>query len=1053
MLCPVLIGRGDELEVLTAALDRALAGRGGAVFITGDAGIGKSRLTADVTRLAAARGVQVLTGRSTQAAIPVPYRPVEEALLGAARAGTGPDSSGICDYRAALGVLVPEWSRPGDGAADVTPVVIGEALLRMLAHMSAGGSGGSSPRADTARQGGLLVLEDLHWADPESLAVIEYLVDNIAAANVLCLFTLRDSGPSPALDLMQSAAARRVATRLRLPRLRDDAVWQMAAACLDIPDTPTAVRQLLAASDGLPFAVEEILAAAVSSHKLTRDGSGWRVDDEMPIRVPDSIAGSVRSRLAALGPEVSSVLVSAAVLGRQFDSTLLPAIAGISEARLLDALRRATEVQLIKPVAADAAAFRFRHSLTRDAILADLLPPDLAGRSIAAAEAIEQAHPGLPGSWCELAAELRAAAGQLPQAARLLLIAGRRAVLKGAVTSAVAAMHEARAVLAESSADTSGLRIEVDEVLAEALYLAGDSKQLEPLARDLVTRLEAAGADPRRQVLVRLRAASTRPEDNPAAAAEHLEAAGVIASRLRDDELGSWVDAVAARAALAGGDLRRAEDLARRSLAIAGVRGSSPGVSTAGVRGSSPGVSTAGVRGSSPRIGTAEAAGLSGWAAEVALEALEVIGRTERARDVGAARATFERSREIADRNGLGIWQIRARHELATVDMLSDGSTAELEAVRELAHQAGAICIASATELQLANLLSLGPDLDQALSIARTCERSAARIRALRIRAMAICLQANVAAIRGDQEDLGRSVARAEDILPADPEILATTWGESRVLAALFRDDVDQAIAASAAASEFGRRAPPEPSRSPGSYSVLQAPLLAPRRALSLTALLLAVTDQPGDGADARAAVRLAAASGAASSWNAGCLAYAEAVLEGKRGHRDRASALADQGSAQFAPFAPWWDHLARRLVAPWALRDEWGRPGEWLREAVSEFDLTGHERLASASRRILRTAGEPVPRASRGTAAVPRQMRRLGITSREMDVLRLLTSGLPNSEIAAKLYISPKTVETHIASLAAKTGQRGRRELAAYAASLPVAPDTTPANSGKRRG
>lgn len=79
--------------------------------------------------------------------------------------------------------------------------------------------------------------------------------------------------------------------------------------------------------------------------------------------------------------------------------------------------------------------------------------------------------------------------------------------------------------------------------------------------------------------------------------------------------------------------------------------------------------------------------------------------------------------------------------------------------------------------------------------------------------------------------------------------------------------------------------------------------------------------------------------------------------------------------------------------------------------------------------------------------------MRRLGITSREMDVLRLLASGLPNSEIAAKLYISPKTVETHVASLAAKTGQRGRRELAAYAASLPVASGATPANSGKRRG
>jgi DNA-binding CsgD family transcriptional regulator len=1003
MLCPVLIGRSAELGILTAALDGAAEGHGAAIFVTGDAGVGKSRLTSEVARLAAERQVQVLTGRSTQAAVPVPYRPVEEALLGAARAGLSPDSSGISDYRAALGVLVPEWSRPDDGSADVTPVVVAEALLRLMT--SAG------------RNGALLVLEDLHWADPESLAVIEYLMDNIAAANALCLFTLRDSGPSQALELMRSATARRVASRLRLPRLGQDAVWRMAAACLDVADAPVAVRRLLADCDGLPFAVEEILAAAVSSGKLARDDSGWRVDDEVPTRVPDSIAESVRSRLAALGSEVAAVLVSAAVLGRQFDSALLPAVAGVTETGSLDALRRASEVQLIEPACTDPSTFRFRHSLTRDAILADLLPPDLASRSVAAAEAIEQAHPGLPGNWCELAAELRATAGQLPAAARLLLIAGRRAVLKGAVSSAVAAMSEARELLAASATDSSALRIEVDEVLAEALYMAGDSKRLEPLANDLVTRLETAGADPRRQVLVRLRAASTRPEDNPDTAAEHLAAAGVIASRLGDGELGSRVDAVTARAALAAGELQRAEDLARRSLAAA------------------------------------EAAGRSGWGTEVALEALEVIGRAERARDVTAARATFERIRAIADDSALGVWQIRALHELATIDMLTGGPggqpegparrddppipAAELGIVRERAHQAGALCIATATELQLANLLSLGADLDQALAMARHCGRSAAQIRALRIQAMAVCLQANIAAIRGDGAAAERAAVRAEEILPGDPEILATTWGESRVLAALFADDITQAVSDSAAATAVGGRSPAEPSRSVGSYSVLQGPLLAPRRTLALNALLEVIRDPPAQDATVRAAVRLAERSGAASSWNAGLLAYAEAVLEGRHGHARRATALAEDGSARLAPFAPWWDHLVRRLVAPSALRDQWGQPARWLREAVREFDLTGHERLASACRRMLREAGEPVPRARRGTAQVPRQMRRLGITSREMDVLVLLARGHSNSEIAAKLYISPKTVETHIASLAAKTGQPGRRELAAHAASL----------------
>jgi len=75
------------------------------------------------------------------------------------------------------------------------------------------------------------------------------------------------------------------------------------------------------------------------------------------------------------------------------------------------------------------------------------------------------------------------------------------------------------------------------------------------------------------------------------------------------------------------------------------------------------------------------------------------------------------------------------------------------------------------------------------------------------------------------------------------------------------------------------------------------------------------------------------------------------------------------------------------------------------------------------------------VPRSGRGSAQVPPQMRRLGITSREMDVFLLVARGFSNAEIARRLYISPKTVETHIASLVAKTGQAGRRELVAHAA------------------
>ena len=171
VLCPVVIGRSGELGQLTAALESAEAGRGGAVFVTGDEGAGKSLLARQVRGLAEERGFSVLAGRGTRSAVPVPYRPVAEALMSGARSGIVPDMPVISNYRAALGALVPEWNRPGDKRAHVEPVVVGEAVLRLLTQAEG--------------RGGLLVLEDLHWADPETLAIVEYLADNIAAARVL----------------------------------------------------------------------------------------------------------------------------------------------------------------------------------------------------------------------------------------------------------------------------------------------------------------------------------------------------------------------------------------------------------------------------------------------------------------------------------------------------------------------------------------------------------------------------------------------------------------------------------------------------------------------------------------------------------------------------------------------------------------------------------------------------------------------------------------------------------------------------------------------------
>ncbi len=964
MLCPLLIERDAEVQALADSLDRAADGHGGVVFLVGDAGIGKSRLAREATSLATERGFHVLIGRSTESAVPVPFRPVTEALMKLARAGVVPDAGQLTNHLPALATLVPEWTRPGDDPAEISPLIIGEALIRLL--------------TPAGSRGTLLVLEDLHWADPETLAIVEYLADNLAQANVVCLATIRDSEPSAGLDLLRSITARRAASCIEVRRLGDKAVRRMAAACLDTEKMPGAVGKLLADCDGLPFAVEELLASAVSSGRLVANAAGWQVHDNVAAGVPASIAGSVRNRLAALGPYVSDVLASAAVLGKKFDWTLLSDIAGLPESVVLAALQRAQEMQLIEPVSAGSNLFRFRHSLTRHAILADLLPPDLARRSAMAAAQIERSHPGLPGAWCELAAELHEAAGDHVQAARLLLQLGNRALQQGALSTATTSLADAHDLVATPATAEPMLAIEIDEALIDALAHAGDYNKLRQAADRLIAELGAAGADPRRQALAMITVARTNCEDHCSASAGQLERARKIADRLHDAELASRVDAAAARCAMDSGDLDGADKLAHVALA------------------------------------SAEAASSQPWAAEVAIEALQVIGRRERQRDLVAARSAFERAYQIATGGQFAIRRIETLHELGTIDMLNSGDTSVLSEARELARQAGAVSVSTLIDLQLANTWSLGTDLDRALEAARECEQSARLIAARRSEAIAINIQALIAGIRGNRIQTTLAAERAEQVVPDDPEVLFSTWGLARTTASLFLDDLPRALHESEAGISYGG----------------DTALMSPRRTWGYYTILQAIFEKEG-----RAAIAQARAAGAAVGWNHGYLCYAQAVLEGRDGHPEEADRLAGEGSRLLAPYAPRWNALARRLVAPAAFADGWGQPAAWLREAAADFEADGHARLASACRGILRRAGERVPRSGRGSAQVPAQMRRLGITSREMDVFLLVARGFSNAEIAQRLFISPKTVETHIASLVAKTGQTGRRELVAHAA------------------
>ncbi len=322
--------------------------------------------------------------------------------------------------------------------------------------------------------GALLVLEDLHWADPETLTIVEYLADNLAEQRVLCLVNVRDDERSPGLALGWFLHARRVSRLLPIAPLDEQEVAAMAASCLGAVAVPDEVVAFAARADGVPFVVEELLAAALSSGALTVEEGRWRISDRVDAVVPLTCSESMRRRVARLGPRGRAVLLAAAVLGRRFDRSLLPAMTGLGDAAVLSALHEAVDAQIVVSDRRNPSFF-FRHALSRDAVLAELFPPELEALSRRALQAVEEAHPVLSDDWFGLAAELALGSGDRDRGrgATLLLQMARGAFRRGALATAEAILDRAHGLLPEDDPTSR----DVDEFLLQVLSLAASASE------------------------------------------------------------------------------------------------------------------------------------------------------------------------------------------------------------------------------------------------------------------------------------------------------------------------------------------------------------------------------------------------------------------------------------------------------------------------------------------------------------------------------------------------------------------------------------------------
>jgi DNA-binding CsgD family transcriptional regulator len=659
--------------------------------------------------------------------------------------------------------------------------------------------------------------------------------------------------------------------------------------------------------------------------------------------VPRTFAATVRRRMAALDQCGRSVVEAAAVLGRRFDWRLIPEITGLTEHEVLAALRAAVSIGLIEADASETDTFRFRHALTCDAVRSDLLPPEHRALARAAAAAVERREPDA----CDLTAHLWMAAGEDARAAELYLYAGWQARRRGALHTADA--HLSRA--AELAADKPALRREAEAVLVEVLADAGDTDR----ALELGERLLARG-----ETWVRLTLAEVAADAGRWDVAEY----GLTALPDATDPRAS---VLAARLALERGQPEDAKGIAELALAEAEARHQWP----------------------------------------VACQALEVMGRIGRLRDLTAARAAFAAAERLAIDHDLPLARVSALHELGTVDLLLDGSTVRLERARALALDAGALGLAATVDVQIAASL-LHRDADVALVHAERSAEHARRLRMDRLQATALFFQAAAHAHNRETAGMEWCVAEALRLAPDDLDVNAGIWGAVHAHVALLEDDRERLAECLDRAMDFLR----------------QSPATAPAPTAALWALIRTIDDRDGERARAEARPWTV-------NWeNRALLGYADAVAAGRAGQPGEANRLLAPADAAMAS-RPWWQHRIRLLVADDALTYHWGDPLGWARQALAVFARRGDDRLASRCREVLRRAGAPVPRQGRGDATVPAPLRGVGVTSREMDVLQLVAEGLSNGAIAERLVLSPRTVETHVANLVAKTKADGRTGLA----------------------
>jgi DNA-binding CsgD family transcriptional regulator len=371
-----LVGRAAELGRIRELLAEAESGQSVVVLVSGDAGVGKTRLIAETAAEAGIRGFTVLSGRCAELADTVPYLPLADALRGAAAEADGSLQEALAT-RPVLSRLLPDreisWM-PGDLPGLAQQQLFG-AVLGMLTELAA-----AAPV--------LLILEDLHWADSSTRDLVTFLSRMLRGERIALVLSYRTD------DMHRGHPLRAVVAELqRLPAVTSVELGPLAPAAMAEhlvrlaggSQEAGAIDRVIRRAEGNAYFAEELLATSSAGNDL-----------------PAGLADLLLARTADLSPAAQQVLRVAAVAGRRVDDELVTQAAGLTPLEYETGVREAVAHQLLVPDGPTGLAFR--HALLREAIYNDLLPGERTRLHARLAELLadERRLAEVPGSAAEL---------------------------------------------------------------------------------------------------------------------------------------------------------------------------------------------------------------------------------------------------------------------------------------------------------------------------------------------------------------------------------------------------------------------------------------------------------------------------------------------------------------------------------------------------------------------------------------------------------------------------------------------------------------------------